>query len=103
MGVQKCVTDERCPHHGRHVHGHIGASRLVIEMVPPACPTVACRLVFQQPLQRKLSSVSPCGITCGCVKPYKAPSQKTHALGGMALGNPQQRAQVDRKPTYPLL
>src|SRR5713226_9354107 len=88
IGVQKGVTDKRCPHYRRRALGQIKTSRLVIKMVAPTRPRIAWGLVLKQPSQRKLRLASPSSLACGLMKTDEPSGQKSHALAGRALGNP---------------
>src|SRR6266478_3136834 len=72
-------------------------------MIAPARPGITRRLVVNQPSQGNICLVSPRRVAGRLMKTDEATSQKAHALGGTAPGNPQQRAHVDGEAAHSLL
>src|SRR5271157_2737752 len=101
--IEKRMPYERSPNHGRHILIHIGASRLIVEMIAPARPVIPATLVVNQPLQSHLGLIAPGRIAGGSVKTNESACHKSHPFAGMALLHPEQWTQVNRKPPHALL
>src|SRR5450755_4994703 len=103
VAIKKGMSDQRSPHYRRDILRYIRTARLVIEMIAPARPAIARRLIFNEPLQRGLRPLAPHTIAVSLVQTDETARQKTHSLGGTALGYSQQWAQINRKAPHSLL
>ena len=80
VGIEKCVTNQRSPHYGRHALGQIERPRLIVEVIAPARPAIAGGLVVGQPLEGELSLALPVRVARGFVQ-----TQKPRARNPMPL------------------
>src|ERR1700690_865614 len=103
VAIQKRMTDQGRPYHGWRAMRQIEAPRLVIKMVAPAGSGITRRLMLNQPLKKVLGLIRP-DLFTGCfMKAYEAAGQEAHSFRGMASGNSQDRAQVNRETANTLL
>src|SRR5271166_1817185 len=100
--IQECVPYQRSPYHGGHPLWQIEGTRLVIEVIAPACPVIASRLMLNQPLQCVLCFVSPNLVAGRIEKANETSRQKPHAFAGVLLINSQRWTQVQWKASYSL-
>lgn len=102
VGVQEGVPNQGGPHHSGDVFGQIEASRLIVEMIAPACSAVARQSVIDQPLQGKLRLARPDRVACRFVKAHETSRKEAHAFAGMFFSDSQQWTQIHREPSYAL-